>query len=522
MQGLVSVWRILTPAKRLMLVGAVAAVVVLFSILARTASSPKMALLYAGLDGRTAGQVVAALERMNVPFDVRGEAIYVPAAKRDSVRMSLAGEGLPEAGQAGYELLDNLNGFSTTSDMFGATYWRAREGELARTILATPGVKAARVHIAAPQTGAFARNRPAPSASVTVVMGAERLSRSQAQAIRYLVASAVPGLPADQVAIIDSSRGVVLEPGRNEEVVDVKDAADRAQALENDILELLEARVGPGNARVNVALEIDREREAVSEKIFNPDTRVITGKETTEITETTQGRGGAVTVASNLPEGDGAAGAGSRTERAETRETVTYGVSETTRQREKLPGSIRKMSVAVIVNQIAENPAEEGGEPVLRTPEELAALRELVARAAGLDESRGDTLTIQALPFRAAPDEGVLVEANPVGDFLQRHLMHIIQMVVLAVVTLVLALFVVKPLLAPKNLPAPSAEAQPQPALAQAAAAPAAAIAGEGSASAPPAVEPDAIATLRELAGAKSDETAKLIQSWLDAAEDAA
>ncbi|GAB4519891.1 MAG: flagellar basal-body MS-ring/collar protein FliF [Amphiplicatus sp.] len=521
MQGLVSVWRILTPAKRLMLVGAVAAVVVSFSILARTASTPKMALLYAGLDGRTAGQVVAALERMNVPFDVRGEAIYVPAAKRDSVRMSLAGEGLPETGQAGYELLDNLNGFSTTSDMFGATYWRAREGELARTILATPGVKAARVHIAAPQTGAFARNRPAPSASVTVVMGAERLSRSQAQAIRYLVASAVPGLPADQVAIIDSSRGVVLEPGRDEEVVDVKDAADRAQALENDILELLEARVGPGNARVNVALEIDREREAVSEKIFNPDTRVVTGKETTEITETTQGRGGAVTVASNLPEGDGAAGAGSRTERAETRETVTYGVSETTRQREKLPGSIRKMSVAVIVNQVAENPAEEGGEPILRTEEELAALRELVARAAGLDESRGDTLTIQALPFRAAPDEGVLVEANPIGDFLERHLMHVIQTLILAVVTLVLALFVVKPLLAPKNLPAPSAEAQPQPSLADAAGAPAA-LAGEGPAGALPAAEPDAIATLRELAGAKSDETAKLIQSWLDAAEDAA
>ncbi|MCG8380139.1 MAG: flagellar M-ring protein FliF, partial [Proteobacteria bacterium] len=140
MQGLITVWRALPVAKRLMLVGAVTATIVAFSFLAKTASSPTMALLYSGLEPSAAGDVVAALEKMSIQTDVRGNAIYVPSNRRDFARMALARDGLPRQGQAGYELLEGLNGFSTNSDIFDVTYWRATEGELARTILATPGV----------------------------------------------------------------------------------------------------------------------------------------------------------------------------------------------------------------------------------------------------------------------------------------------------------------------------------------------------------------------------------------------
>lgn len=527
MQGLVSVWSTLTPAKRVMLIGAVAATIAFFTILARTASSPNMALLFTGLDGQSAGGVVAALDKMNTPYEIRGEAIYVPAAKRDEIRMTLAGEGLPEQGQAGYELLDKLNGFSTTSDMFDATYWRAKEGELARTILATPGVRAARVHIATQHAGPFTRNAPAPTGVVTVTMGASPLAPAQAQAIRFLVASSVPGLAPEGVAVIDSARGVVLSPGDSNSLAGEQTDVDaREKRIEKNIVDLLNARVGAGNARVKVALDLDMEHEQVSEHTFNPDSRVITGKETTEVTETSKGgAGGAITVASNLPEGDaGAAGSnGSSSQRTETKETIKYDTSEVKRQSEKLPGSIRRMSIAVFVNQIAEEPTEEGAAPVMRTPEEIATLKALVADAAGFDEKRGDTLTIEALPFKPLTTDGVLAKANPFGDFIGRHLMDIIKIAILALVTLILGLFVVKPLIASKG--AVVAEALPMHAEVDAAPeteTAAATLTTMEPVQSLPAAETAPLETLKTLAATKTDQTANLIKAWLETSEDAA
>jgi flagellar M-ring protein FliF len=341
MLGIVKVWTSLPASKQLVLAAVLAATIFAFSMLARTATTPNMALLYSGLDPSAAGEVIDALERMDVPTDVRGGSIYVPSGRRDSVRMKLAREGLPQQGQAGYELFGELNGFSTTSEMFDVTYWRAMEGELARTILATPGVKSARVHIAHQRSGAFLRNRPQPKAVVTITMARGELNTAQANAVRYLLSSSVSGLTADQVAVIDSDRGVILSPGKmGRGALNQSDASEREQKMESDILDLLEARVGPGNARVQVAVEIDAEREAITERVIDPAGRVVSGRETTEVTETSSGaNSGAVTVASNLPEGDtNAAGSQSSSERTQTDESLTYDLSEVRREREKSAG----------------------------------------------------------------------------------------------------------------------------------------------------------------------------------------
>ena len=513
MQGIVSVWAALPVAKKVFLIGAAAATIFAFSLLARTASAPSMALLYAGLDPSAAGEVLAILETMDVETDVRGDAIYVTASQRDSVRMTLAREGQPRQGQAGYELLEDLNGFSTTSDIFDATYWRAKEGELARTILSSPGVRTARVHIARDRAGAFSRHAPKTKAVVTVSMGRGALDVGQAQAIRYLIASAVPDLPPEQVAVIDANQGVILSPGKaNSPGVGQAKTADREQNIEGDVLDLLEARVGAGNARVQVTLEIDNEREAITERVLDPNGRVLSGKETTEVTESSSGSGtGAVTVASNLPEGD-AAGGGSngQSERTQTDETVRYDLSEIRREREKLPGAVRRLSVAVLLNHIES--VDDTGETIFtaRPETEITALRELVSSAVGLDESRGDTLTVQNLPFQVLANTGTVVEKSPVGDFMGRHLMSIIQIGVLSVVTLILGLFVVKPLMSVE----PSEQSNSDTAMLP------------SSAEQVPALEaaapPDAIETLKELANEKTDETAGLIKSWLDEPEEAA
>ncbi len=161
--------------------------------ISRVATEPSMAMLYSGLDATAAGEVVAELEAEGVAFEVDGAAIMVDTAARDRIRMQLAAKGLPAGGPAGYEILDGLSGFGTTSQMFDAAYWRAKEGELARTITGSPDVRSARVHLANPVSQPFSRT-PAGSASVTVTMARGTLERGQAEAIRYLVSSAVAGI----------------------------------------------------------------------------------------------------------------------------------------------------------------------------------------------------------------------------------------------------------------------------------------------------------------------------------------
>ena len=134
MNGIFETWQALDLRRKIVLVGALLLTMVAVLSLAQVATKPGMALLYSGLDPSAAGEVLGALEQMSVASEVRGDAIFVAENERDRVRLALAGDGLPRQGQAGYEVIDSLSPISTTSDAFNAAYWRAKEGELARTL----------------------------------------------------------------------------------------------------------------------------------------------------------------------------------------------------------------------------------------------------------------------------------------------------------------------------------------------------------------------------------------------------
>jgi len=400
------------------------------------------------LVGAVALTFVGALEQMNVEAEVRGDAIFVLEDARDRVRLSLAREGLPRQGQAGYELLDELSGFSATADMFNAAYWRAKEGELARTILASPGVRAARVHIAVPTRRPFARDAAGPTASVTLTMAGGALTKEQAMAVRYLVALAVDRLDPAQVAVIDSRAGMVLAPGKDNQFASaLAQASEREAKLKADIEELLAARVGRDRARVSVAVETHREAETVTERVIKPDTRVTIHSETSEVSDTSQGSAGNVTVASNLPEGDAAASNSNERTRSETRERVNYDYSEVRRETVRQAGAIRRISVAVLVDGIVTTDASGTEVWQARPEEELADLRNLVIAAIGFDESRGDIVIVDSMAFQADATPGALVEVSPLTRFVERNAMTMIQLAVLAAVAVILSFTVIRPLI---------------------------------------------------------------------------
>ena len=461
MQNLIDTWNGLEARRRITVILASVTVFLAVLMLSRMATAPGMTLLYAGLDPSAAGEVVTALDQRGVAYEVKGGAIYVDSAQRDSLRMTLATEGLPATGGQGYEILDGLTGFGTTSQMFDAAYWRAKEGELARTILASQRIRAARVHISNPAARRFGRENTS-SASVSVTARNGRINVAEAQAFKNLVASAVAGLEPENVSIIDGASGAVVNGDQNGDPV----GAERAEALRHNVQRLLEAHVGPGNAVVEVSVETHTDREQIIERTFDPQSRVAISSEVEERSNSARGSNpSAVTVASNLPDGEAAGGGENQSQETQTRERTNYEVNETQRELLRTPGAVKRVTVAVLVDGLRGEDTNGDRTWEARSEPQLEALRELVASAVGFDADRGDQITIKSLEFEPVAQMGTAAGGSVLDGL---NIMTLIQLAILALVALGLGLFVLKPALSARALPPP---AEPAPALPAASAA---------------------------------------------------
>jgi flagellar M-ring protein FliF len=498
------------------------------ALMSRIAARPGMSLLYSGLNSASAGEVIASLEQRGIKYSIKGDAIHVPSSERDALRLTLAAEGLPDNGTQGYELLDSLTGFGTTSQMFDAAYWRAKEGELARTILASPHVSHARVHIANGNSGAFSGNL-LPTASISVTPSSVPITPIQANAIRFLVASAISGLVAENVTVVDANGSLI---SANQTGGD--GATDsRSQTLRERVLRLLEARVGPGNAVVEVSVEAVTETESFRERRFDPDGRVAISSDVEESTNKSDAAGGEVTVASNLPDGEGAGQNGHASASNLLRERINYEVSESEREILRSPGSVKRITVAVLVNFLPSLAETTAALP--RTENELAALKELVSAAVGFDVDRGDVITIKSMEFPQVTHAGS-VAVSGLLTRLGLDVMALIKFAILAIVALILGLFVLRPVLVnrrtevadtaqhpelpfavgeayepldgeiqsidPDNFPSIQVGVSPQEA--QSLPIP------EASSSA------DTMARLRDLIGDRQEETVEILRNWLE------
>ncbi len=527
MQQIASVWNSLDIKRRIILALTAAVVFGGVLVIGRMATAPSMTLLYAGLESSAAGEVVRALEQRGAAYDVQGGSIFVESGMRDELRMTLASDGLPANGARGYELLDNLNGFGTTSQMFDAAYWRAKEGELARTIVANPAITAARVHIANANSSPFARSAQ-PTASVALTTSGGSISPNQAKAFQHLVASAVAGLQVDDVTVIDTN-GMVIGASDSPEVT--PPGLDLSARLKERVARLVEARVGAGNAVIEVSVETVTESESIRERRIDPDSRVAISTDTEERANTSTDQQGGVTVASNLPTGDASSGDSSLTETSETRERVNFEISETERELVRVPGAIKRLSVAVLVNGVTE--VNDAGEVAYRNrpEEELQVLRDLVSSAVGFNEGRGDVITIHSMELPAIAPQGTAVQTPFLSGF-PIDTMSLIQLAVLAVVVLVLALFVLRPLLSrtaptqsePMALPTPEGEGSD-------------ALDGDididVAATALPSAadvdwrsldrqDSDPVERLRTMIGERQEETVEILRTWLEDKEETA
>jgi flagellar M-ring protein FliF len=370
-------------------------------------SRPAMETLYSGLDRDDIAAIGAALREAGQPFDVNAEStvVLVPAGQASTARMILAEKGLPRSGAVGNELFDKLGSLGLTSFMQDVTRLRALEGELARTIQMMHSVKAARVHVVLADEGSFRRERQPSSASVMIrTDGGD--DRATGEAIRHLVASAVPGMKIDDVTVLNVD-GRLLASGTDS----IDKSPDNLLALEQEVSREIREGVtrtlipylSARNFQISVAARLNADKTQTNETIYNPDQRVERSVRVTKEQQSSQNAAGtqAAGVAANLPKANGVGAEQKQSnDQTQKREELTnYEVSSKSIQTTSAGFLIRKLSVAVLINRAAL--AASLGDKA--SPETIAAqvkeIEQLVVSAAGLDKQRGDVVKISVVDF---------------------------------------------------------------------------------------------------------------------------
>ncbi|MBV1863809.1 MAG: flagellar M-ring protein FliF [Rhodobacteraceae bacterium] len=372
-----------------------------------TVMSPSFVPLYNNLSVAAASQVVSTLEQAGFKVEVSGggSTVSVDQDQIPRARMALAEGGLPNEGVPGWELFDQSNGVGMNSFMQKISRLRALEGELARSIQSLSSVKAARVHLVLPEREAFSRVKPAPSASVIVRSRSNaQISQRQALAVRALVAAAVPEMTPDQVTVISSNGEALLMDGKEGTAGATMDnmGNDIEGRLVGNISNILMARVGAGNVRVQATVTLNRESKIVKTKSFDPDQRVVRSTESSEESSSDGNSGNPpVDIGNNLPEdlGGNIGSDASSSETASTREVVNYEIGNSDTETIRQAGDIERISVAVLVNGLYTVDEQGVSTYQERSQPELDRLRQLIESASGFDQARGDSITVESMQF---------------------------------------------------------------------------------------------------------------------------
>ena len=453
MSGLLEGLKALGPARLAAMALVAVTLFGLLVVLANQSPTDRMALLYAELDGREAAQMVDALDRQKIPYQLgaNGTQILVPADKVSQARISLARDGLPSGGSIGYELLDRADSLTATQAQQRMAEQRALEGEIARTIRTISGIKAARVHLVLPRREPFSLEQQDAQASVMVSTArGVRLDQETVAAIINLTSGAVRGLRAKNVSVVDSNGAVlaragVAAPGTSGATSpeDIKRAAEAR--LSRAVEEMLERSVGVGRVRVEASVAMDFERVQETQEKYDPDGQVVRSTQTTNDTSKTAEATPTTSVQNNLPNADaGSATTGSQNAKQE--ETTNYEIGKTVRTVLRDQPQIRKISLAVMVDGIDEKGADGVMKWQERPATDLAKIAKLVQSAIGYDAARGDRVEVVTMRFSTPIDATADAPIGLFGTPLDKSdLMRLGQTGLLVAAGLITLLMVVRP-----------------------------------------------------------------------------
>ena len=417
---------------KLLLVAGAAAVIAVMAVFWLWSQQPDYRVLFSNYSDKDGGSIVAALEKMNVPykFSDSGTAILVPAAQVHQARLKLASDGLPKGGNIGFEILENQK-FGVSQFVEQVNFQRALEGELERSIQSIGAVEVARIHLAIPKASVFVRDQQKPTASVLLNLRAGRsLDVQQVGAVVHLVASSVPDLPAANVTVVDQNGNLLSDTSKkmganNLDPTQIKYIDDIQQSIVKRVESIITPIVGAKNVRAEASAEIDFSSVEQAAETYKPNQKPddITIR-SLQSNESNTSSGGAATgvpgALSNQPPAaatapivapPAAAGATPVATAAvepvnsQKNMTTNYEVDKTVRYVQQGMGGIKRLNVAVVVNNMPV--IDKKGKTTYRplTAAEKTQINDLAQQAMGFSKERGDSLTVVNSSFAGEPVE---------------------------------------------------------------------------------------------------------------------
>ncbi len=454
---------------KFMIVVAIAILIAFMVVFWLWSQQPDYRVLLSNYSDQDGGAIVSALEKMNIPykFNDNSGAIMVPASEVHHARLKLASEGLPKGGNSGFELLENQK-FGVSQFIEQVNFQRALEGELERSIQSIDVVESARLHLAIPKSSVFIRDKKSPTASVILhLRGGRTLGAQQVGAIVHLIASSVPNLPAKNVTVVDQN-GSLLSDMANKKGRNNLDPSQLkyVEEIQHGIVERIESIIAPivgaKNVRAQATAEVDFSSVDEAAEVYKPNqdpsNAAIRSQQSNESqTTNTLGAGGVPGALSNQPPEDARAPIQGDTQANNTtanavpvnsqkNSTTNFEVDKTVRYVKQNMGGIKRLNVAVVVNNIQET--DKDGNITYRplNDAEKTQITDLARQAMGFNEARGDALSVVNSAFVAdKPEEmqAVPVWQNPlVIEYAKDGLRTLVGLIVL----LMIYLKAVKPL----------------------------------------------------------------------------
>ena len=508
------------------------ALVGFFGFVIMRVTAPQMTTLFTDLSYEDSSGIIKELDRQAIPYELKndGAIVMVPKDKVTRLRMKLAEGGLPKGGGVGYEIFDKSDALGSTSFVQNINHLRALEGELARTIKGIDRIQAARVHLVLPERPLFSRETPEPSASIVLRVRGQ-LEPAQVRAVRHIVASAVNGMKAQRVSIVDETGQLLANGGASDGSADGATGDERRASYEkrmrDQVEQIVSSVVGSGRARVQLSADFDYNKITQTSDKFDPEGRVLRSSQSREeSTATANANDGQVTVNNELPgnQAGGATGSTPKDQSKKSEEINNYEISRVTKTEVTEAGRVNRISVAVLVDGSYNK--NDKGEIVYaeRPKEELDRIATLVRSAIGFDQKRGDQVEIVNLKFADVPSMIPVSEAKGfmgMFQFTKDDIMYFIELGVMSLLGLIVLLMVVRPLLKrvlaadpaaakPSALPAPIEAAAPanvQIAHAATSMIDVAQVQGQ--------VHAQSVHRVGELAERNPTETASIIRQWL-------
>ena len=442
--------------RRIAILGVVGVVIVmLVGLAAQYLSRPSMQPIYTSLTAQDVTRITSALAEAGVTFDVNEQrsAVLVPFGQAARARSLLAQKGLPSSSKAGYELFDQMGSMGLTSFMQEVTRVRALEGEIGRTIQALDGVAAARVHLVLPESVPFRRERREPSASVLLRIDS-RWQTSAAQAVRHIVAAAVPGMKVEQVSVASTDGRLIASGGDERNLSSLKLAEmerSMASELEQRAGRTLATALGAGNFQVSITVRLDVDRLQTNETVFDPKSRVERSVRVVKQSGSTEDGGAksAIGVEANLPRAEAAQGDNDKRRQREDRreELINYELNTKSMQTVREGYRMQRLAVAVVVNrkQIAAQLGPNADSAAVNA--RLEELKRLVAAATGAGEDASSNIEISANDFMNPIAELAPIPAAAFYDYLLMNLGSIVNAVAMVSIVAIVVLFGMSPLM---------------------------------------------------------------------------